>query len=259
MEGNILITGAIIIGGVVAVGLIAGYYATYSVRSQVLGKTTWCGKSDSHSVALTFDDGPSEETEQILNILKDYDIKATFFMIGSQVERFPEVARRVAREGHQIGNHSFSHPIFLYQFAHQIRHQLESTQKIITNITGITPRLARPPCGTRTFAYFAAARTLGLKTIQWSVAGFDWKAIAPEKITENILKRVRPGSIVLLHDGDDTLKNSRYKTVLALPAIIEGMLSKNLRVAPLDELCDDTDKSAPELESICLDGDNIYE
>src|SRR5437016_13359715 len=92
--------------GTAAAGIAGGYYAAYAVRWQVLGETIWRGKTDTNAVSLTFDDGPSEDTESILDVLKHYGIKAAFFMIGSQVEKFPEIARRVAREGHEIGNHS---------------------------------------------------------------------------------------------------------------------------------------------------------
>ena len=97
---------------------VAGvYYATSAVRSQWLGPTDWRGRTDTRSVALTFDDGPSEDTERILDVLHAYNLKATFFMLGRQVELFPETARRVVAEGHEIGNHSYSHPIYLFRRA----------------------------------------------------------------------------------------------------------------------------------------------
>src|SRR5258706_7997578 len=148
---------AIIMGTAAAAVLAGGYYATYSVRSQVLGETIWRGKLDTNAVALTFDDGPSEETEAILDVLKEYGIKATFFMIGTQVETFPDVARRVVSEGHEIGNHSLSHSIFLYQRPLRTRREMEGSQDIIGAITGVTPKIARPPCGVRTPAYIASA------------------------------------------------------------------------------------------------------
>src|SRR5438876_5391899 len=90
------------------------YYATYAVRSQWLGPSDWRGRTDTSSVALTFDDGPSEDTEELLNVLSRYGLKATFFMLGRQVELFPQTARRVIEEGHEAGNHSYSHPIYLF-------------------------------------------------------------------------------------------------------------------------------------------------
>jgi len=217
-------------------GGAAGYYATYGVRSQWLGPSDWHGSSDTGSVALTFDDGPSEDTERILDVLGEHDVTASFFMIGRQVETFPGIAQRVLAEGHEIGNHSYSHPIYLYQRARRTREELERTQAVISETIGIRPRFARPPCGVRTPAYFATTRALGLRTVQWDVAGFDWKRRSAKQIATDVLKRVQPGSIVLLHDGDSDGKQDRRETVAALPLIIEGLQEKGLRVMPLNEL-----------------------
>jgi len=157
-------------------------------------------------------------------------------MIGRNVESFPGIAQRVVSEGHEIGNHSYSHPIYLYQRARRTRQELELTQAVISETTGARPKFARPPCGVRTPAYFAAAQSLGLCTVQWDVAGFDWKRRSAEQIAESVLRRSRPGSIVLLHDGDSEGKQHRRETVAALPLIIEGLRDKGLRVAPLTEL-----------------------
>ncbi len=121
---------------------------------------------------------------------------------------------------------------------------MEASQDIIGAITGVTPKIARPPCGVRTPAYFAAARQLGLKTVQWSVAGFDWKPLFAPKIASNVLSDLEPGSIVLLHDGDNTQMKRRTETVRALPLIIEGIWSRNLRIISLEELCKDSNHAA---------------
>src|SRR5712691_9554801 len=105
-----LIAGA----GSLAASAAGVYYATYAVRSQWLGPTDWRGRTDTASVALTFDDGPSEDTERILDVLGAHDVSATFFMLGRQVELFPQIARRVVAEGHDLGNHSYSHTIYLF-------------------------------------------------------------------------------------------------------------------------------------------------
>lgn len=224
------------------------YYAAYAVRSQVFGATLWRGDETKNAVSLTFDDGPGEETEAILDVLKNYRIKAAFFMVGRQVEKFPETARRVVREGHEIGNHSFSHPIYLYQTPKSTRREIEKTQAIIEKTTGIRAKIARPPCGVRTPAYFAETRKLGVQTVQWSVAGFDWLAISAEKIAENVLKNVPPGAIILLHDADSALRSNRRETVKALSLIIEGLKAKNLRAVSLHELCAPIVKSFAETE-----------
>jgi peptidoglycan/xylan/chitin deacetylase (PgdA/CDA1 family) len=228
-----LLIGSALLLATCAAGL---YYATYSVRSQWLGRTYWHGRRDSGAVALTFDDGPSEDTERILDMLAEHKLRATFFMIGQHVERFPQTARRVVAHGHEIGNHSYSHPIYLYRSPRETRRQLERAQAVITETTGVQPEIARPPCGVRTPAYFSAAWRLGLRTVQWDVAGFDWKRQSAQQIAHDVLRRARAGSIILLHDGDSEGKRDRSATAAALPFIIEGLRERGLRIAPLAEL-----------------------
>jgi len=107
---------------------------------------------------------------------------------------------------------------------------------VITETTGVTPRLARPPCGVRTPAYFAATRSLRLRTVQWDVAGFDWKRRSAKQIADEVLHRVRAGSIILLHDGDSEGKRDRRETVAALPLVIDGLHARGLRIVPLTQL-----------------------
>jgi peptidoglycan-N-acetylglucosamine deacetylase len=220
----------------VAASALGVYQATYAVRSQWLGPTDWHGRTDTSSVALTFDDGPSDDTDLVLSALHSHGIKATFFMIGRQVELRPQPARRIVAEGHEIGNHSYSHPIYLYRSARETRRQLRRAQEVITEATGVQPRFSRPPCGVRTPAYFKATREMNLRTVQWSVTGFDWRRIGASRIAYNILQDVRPGSIILLHDGDSSLKRDRIQTVMALPIIINGLKRRGLKVVPLSQL-----------------------
>ncbi len=215
------------------------YYATYAVRSQWLGPTSWRGRSDTGAVALTFDDGPSMDTQRFLTVLEGYGVQSTFFMMGQQIERFPEAARRVAARGHEIGNHSYSHPIYLYRSAREIRRQLELAQHLIRDVTGVTARFARPPCGVRTPAYFRAAQSLGLRTVQWDVTGSDWKRRSGEQIARDVVRGARRGSIILLHDGDSEGKRDRRETVAALPLIIDGLRARGLSIAPLSQLLEE--------------------
>jgi peptidoglycan/xylan/chitin deacetylase (PgdA/CDA1 family) len=212
------------------------YYATAAVRSQWLGSTYWRGRTDTKSVALTFDDGPSPDTERILDVLGTQEASATFFMVGREVESFPGIAQRVLAEGHEVGNHSYSHPSYLFQRAAETHAQLRRAQSVIAETIGITPQMARPPYGVRTPAYFSATRALNLQTVQWDVAGFDWKRITPRQIADNVLRKAQPGSIILLHDGDSAGKNARKNTVEALPLIIRGLRNRDLQIAPLSQL-----------------------
>ena len=219
-----------------AIGAASLYYATYSVRSQWLGRTYWRGRRDRNAVALTFDDGPSPDTEGILDVLAEHNLSATFFMIGREVESFPGIAQRVFAEGHEVGNHSYSHPFYLFQRSSEARAQVKRAQDVIAATIGVTPMLARPPYGVRTPAYFGATRALGLHTVQWDVAGFDWKRHSPSQIADNVLRKVRAGSIILLHDGDSSGKQDRKNTVEALPLIIKGLRDRDLQIAPLSQL-----------------------
>src|SRR6266849_3364232 len=226
----------IIATGSLAMAAASLYYATCSVRSQWLGQTQWHGRRDRNAVALTFDDGPSPNTESILDILAEHHLRATFFMIGREVESFPAIAQRVFAEGHEVGNHSYSHPRYLFQQPAKTRDQVKRAQDVIAETIGARPRLARPPYGVRTPAYFSATRALGLDTVQWDVAGFDWKRISPNQIAHNILATAQAGSIILLHDGDSSGNRDRKNTVEALPLIIAGLKERDLRIVPLSQL-----------------------
>jgi len=222
--------------GSVAVAAASFYYATVAVRSQWLGRTYWRGRRDTKAVALTFDDGPSPDTERILDVLGDHEVMATFFMVGREVESFPGIAQRVLEEGHEVGNHSYSHACYLFQRSVVTREQIQRTQDVIAETIGVTPMVARPPYGIRSLAYFGATSALGLETVQWDVAGFDWKAITPRQIADNVLRKVRAGSIILLHDGDSSKKQDRKNTVEALPLIIKGLRDSQLPIVPLSQL-----------------------
>ncbi|MEA2175573.1 MAG: peptidoglycan-N-acetylglucosamine deacetylase [Blastocatellia bacterium] len=227
----------IIAGTVCASAGAAGvYYAAYAVRSQWLGPTVWRGRAETGAVSLTFDDGPSADTERVLDVLDAHNLRAAFFMVGHQVERYPQTARRVAACGHEIGNHSYSHPIYLYRGARETWRQLAHTQQVIADVTGVRARFARPPCGVRTLSYFRAARVLGLQTVQWTLAGFDWKKRTPSQIARDVLRRAEAGSIILLHDGDSENRHDRSATVAALPLIIEGLNEKGIHIVPLSDL-----------------------
>jgi peptidoglycan/xylan/chitin deacetylase (PgdA/CDA1 family) len=203
----------------------------------------WRGREDVPAVALTFDDGPTPDTERILDLLERHRLTATFFMVGRQVERYPHIARRISAEGHTVGNHSYSHPIYLYRSTRETYRQLARTQQAIEEAASVRPTWSRPPCGVRSRAYFAAARRLGLQTVQWTVAGGDWKYRDPLTIVREVVDRAAPGSIVLLHDGDSAGRQDRRNTVAALPLIMSGLRRKGLSVAPLASLIESPGQS----------------
>jgi peptidoglycan/xylan/chitin deacetylase (PgdA/CDA1 family) len=221
-------------------------YAACGVRSQWFGRTVWRGRTDTASVALTFDDGPGPDTEAVLDALGAENVKGAFFLVGRQVERHPDIARRIISEGHEIGNHSYSHPLYLSRTPRQTRDELTRAQQAIADVTGVRPVWSRPPYGVRTPAYFSAARSLGLRTIQWTVAGFDWKRRSAERITDAVLRGAAPGAIVLLHDADSEGRRDRRATAASIPAIVDGVRRRGLQIAPLHALLADRASDHPE-------------
>lgn len=182
-------------------------------------------------IALTFDDGPWEtSTDEILNVLKRYNIKATFFMVGNYLKQRPEVARRVVAEGHVIGNHSWSHPLQDISVADAVR-ELDDTAKVIYETTGVKTQLFRPPGGRFNGTMAAYAKERGYAITMWSVESADYYVSAPI-LLDNVLKDVRPGRIVLMHDGG----GDRLATVQALPQIISTLQQQGYRFVTVPEL-----------------------
>lgn len=208
-------------------------------RQNKAGIIYWHGDSAQNKIALTFDDGPqSVYTPQILDILKKYNIKATFFLIGKNVETFPDLAKRIKDEGHIIGNHTYDHPDLRLRNQKQIKQQIEQTEKAIIDSTGIKPYLFRPPYGTDNNLVFLEVENLGYVVVQWSVSGLNGRQDAPfNKIVKRVVDNTRNGSIILLHDGNRlSQKTDRSQVVKALPIIIETLQKKGYQFVTIDEL-----------------------
>jgi peptidoglycan/xylan/chitin deacetylase (PgdA/CDA1 family) len=172
---------------------------------------------------LTFDDGPGEDTPQVLEILKLAGVRSTFFLCGSNVARYPDLARRIAEEGHEIGNHTYSHPRLLGRSPGKMLWEIDRAQRVIEHYTGCKPQWFRPPYGLRWFGLSQVLRQQNLRTVMWSVNGRDWK-VPPERIRERILKEARRGSIILLHDAPPPgEKGDRKATVEALPDVLAAL------------------------------------
>ena len=204
-----------------------------------IGVVYWHGDAGERKIALTFDDGPNEPyTSQILDILRAYNIKATFFLIGKNVESYPEIVKRMAKEGHSIGNHTYSHPDLALKLKFQIEEQIKSAEEAIFRAAGIRPYLFRPPYGLDNPWVFTEAEKMGYVIIKWSVSGGNGgRDISFDKILERVLKGVENGSIILLHDGDRLIKGAdRSQIVKALPLIIESLRKKGYRFVTIPEL-----------------------
>lgn len=209
-------------------------------NSQLLGRSLVRGPAGRKRVALTFDDGPTPPaTDQILDVLKAYGVTATFFVNGRWVDRFPETLRRIQREGHAIGNHTYSH-LFLYlKTRRRMAAEIDRTQEAIERVAGFQPRIFRCPYGVRWFGLFSVLRRRGMTAVQWSDTGFDWiKKNTPDDIARKTLRHLRDGSVILLHDGCGAKlpeEADHSFTVKALPAIIAEVRRRGLEFVPVTE------------------------
>ncbi len=178
-------------------------------------------------IAVTFDDGPTPGvTEKVLAALRERHLSATFFMIGQRVAAAPSLARRVREEGHEIGNHSYTHPQLGRLPAPQVLAQLQKTQEAIEQATGFRPRWMRPPYGSFRPAQAPLASEEGLGVVLWSVDTRDWARPGTERILETVLTQSHPGSIVLMHD-------LHLQTAEVVGRVLDGLLERGFEFATI--------------------------
>ena len=182
-------------------------------------------------IALTFDDGPHpKNTPRLLDMLRQRNIKATFYVIGSSVNRYPEIARRIVAEGHEIGNHTYNHPNLTKLSNAKVREELNKTRSAIISATGVQPRTMRPPYGAlRTSQREMIHSEYGYPTIMWDVDPLDWKRPGTAVVKSRILSGTKAGSIVLAHDLHST-------TVDAMPTTMDALLAKGFRFVTVSQL-----------------------
>ncbi len=182
-------------------------------------------------IALTFDDGPhASNTSYLLDIAKEKAVRLTFFVIGQRVERNWKLVQRQASEGHEVGNHSWSHRDLTKLDDSSSHAEIQKTEDIIIQYTGVRPHLFRPPYGQITGPQQEwLSRDLGYKTIFWTIDSLDWQVRDAEAIARQVLGRVRPGSIVLFHD-------IHRRSVEAMPVIFEWLLSVGYKLVTVTDL-----------------------
>jgi peptidoglycan/xylan/chitin deacetylase (PgdA/CDA1 family) len=207
-------------------------YATMAPGAQLYGRTLTHGV-DPAQMALTYDDGPNDpHTLRLLDVLAKHNARATFFLIGRYVRQRPEIARAIQSAGHEIGNHTDSHPNLIFLSAAKLRQQLEDCNKALEDALGIKPTLFRPPFGGRRPNVLRTARAMGMRPIMWSVTAYDWSAKTAEaivtKATAQIASRRQPqGEIILLHDGGHLAFGAdRSHTVEATRQLLQQYESK---------------------------------
>jgi len=225
-----------IAGGSVACSVGAMVWAVRGRSSAVFGPSVWRGPRDRRAVALTFDDGPSEGTSRILEMLATHGALATFFPCGVHVARLPAVVRAVVEAGHEIGNHGYNHPLCCFRSAKFIEADMERAQQVILEHTGARPVWFRAPYGVRWFGIGRAQRRLGLKGVMWTAMGYDWNLRA-EAIVERMAGRVSNGAILCLHDGRELRTQPDIgATIEAVRRLLPLLLERGYKLETVSQL-----------------------
>lgn len=192
------------------------------------------GDASRRCVALTFDDGPdARSTPTLLDVLREAKVQATFFCIGKKVVAERELTARISREDHLLGNHTFNHSYATNFFTvARLKDEMLQTQKVIQDTSGAVPKFFRPPVGLSNPRIFRAATALGLTVVGWSVRSLDTRITDPERIVQRILRRLEPGGIILLHDGNIPAA----QLVATVKLLLAKLQERDYAVVRLDEL-----------------------
>lgn len=198
-----------------AIGVAAGVaaYGMVGRSSRLFGTSVYRGPRDRPAIALTFDDGPSESTPKLLELLSKHGVPATFFQCGMNVARLPQISREVAAAGHEIGNHSYSHGKLCFRSRKAILDELWLGQATVAEATGSAPVLFRAPYGVRWPGLGEAQRRLGLTGVMWTSIAMDWK-FDSARIVNRLLGALKNGAIFCLHDGRDIQRKPDIRETL---------------------------------------------
>jgi peptidoglycan/xylan/chitin deacetylase (PgdA/CDA1 family) len=235
MTAALLAAMALALGSMAMFGVVALVFLAIMGLGVAIPQWRWFGpivcrgNISRRCVALTFDDGPdARSTPALLELLRERRVPAAFFCVGQRVAADPALAARIVREGHLLENHSYSHSNATNLFsAARTRAELARTQTVIEQATGMAPRWYRPPMGLTNPRVFRVAQSLGLTVVGWSARGLDTRLTCPERIVGRLARRLEPGAIILLHDGNipaerllatvksllDTLRRLGYEVV----------------------------------------------
>ncbi|TAM57732.1 polysaccharide deacetylase family protein [bacterium] len=252
---------AVLVAIVLTIFLYGFWLASENPKFGIFGRTLTSEPATQRVVALTFDDGPNPPyTTEIVRWLKAHDAVATFFVVGRAAARYPEVVQEAAQAGDQIGNHTWDHAHLLLERPSHQRLELRRTSLAIRAATGAAPTLFRPPFGGRDPEIVSLAGALGMRTVLWSVplAG-DWNRPPARIIAARILKKIKPGAIMVLHDGNKGACGvlprmthaacDRSQSVEAVKLIVPALQAQGYRFVTVDELQRMAGPAAPEIEN----------
>jgi peptidoglycan/xylan/chitin deacetylase (PgdA/CDA1 family) len=222
-------------------------WITENTNNQFFGTVFAHGGLREPLVALTFDDGPSRYTPRILDILDKYDVKATFFAIGKNVERYPDIACRIVSEGHVIGNHTYSHPFWApMETPGRIKSEVDQAEAAIQKTTGVSTNLFRPPHGWRSPWMAQMLKKNNYTVVTWTVSPDDWSGIGSDVVSKRVLAKTHSGAIILLHDGLETKDNfQKDNTIQALPVIISELKNRGYRFVTVPQLIEASPEFVP--------------
>lgn len=182
------------------------------------------------NIAISFDAAwGADKTERIMDILKEYNCQATFFLVGFWVQDYPEIAKKIVENGFEVGTHSNTHPDLVKLSLEDMKTELTKSIEIIKNVTEVEPKLFRPPFGSYNDSLINTAKELNLQTIQWSVDSLDWKGISAAEIYNRVVSRVKNGSIILCHNNADHI-------VEALPKILVKLINEGYSFVKIGDL-----------------------
>ena len=221
----------------VAAASAAGYQSMAPTGQWFGHAFTGLGRG-SKQLALTYDDGPNDpHTQHLLDVLARHQVHATFFLIGRYVQQRPDMVRELIKAGHVVGNHTFTHPLLIFKSAREVRSQLESCNRALTDAVGEHSNLFRPPFGGRRPAVLRMARQMGLEPIMWNVTGYDWNATSAEQIERKVTRQVRGGDVILLHDGGHRdFGADRSYTITATDRLISRYKSEGYEFVTIPEM-----------------------
>ena len=220
-------------------GLLAvTYWLFMSPYSQIFGQYIWRVRTNEKIIALTFDDGPNEPyTSQILDILDESNVKSTFFMVGNCIRRYPEIAKRVLAAGHSVGNHTVSHQFKNYFKANFFETEIQVNQKIFQEYLNITPTLYRSPWLWRYPSLLRRLKSTDLTAISGEFCHpLEVFHINSNRIVKAVIKKSKPGAIIIFHDGKEDKTEDRSQTVQAVRLIVKKLLTDGYKLVTVDEL-----------------------
>lgn len=205
-------------------------WGSFNIKSNYFSTTICKSNTKEKVIAITFDDGPHEKTQEILDVLYKYNVKATFFCIGKQIEKYPKITERLLKEQHSIGNHSYSHSKWIGFFStNKMVNEINQTNALVTKLYNKKMLLFRPPFGVTNPNIARAVSKTNQIIIGWNIRSLDTVIQNESVVLERIKKRLRPGSIILLHDTSE-------KTVIVLEQLLLFLQVQGYKTKTIDEL-----------------------